>query len=93
MDTHRFDVRQLSKRVKSFHESGRPFRIYHGTTHATRVLPTTRAVVNTCDLSHILDISTANNFAMVECNVTMEQLTKETLNMACFHRWSHPSRA
>jgi FAD/FMN-containing dehydrogenase len=79
MDTHRFEVRQLSKRIHSFHEAKRPFRIYHSTSHTTRIPPPTRNLVHTCALNNILDINTTNNFAMAEPNVTMEQLAKETL--------------
>lgn len=79
MDTHRFNVRELSKEVRSFRERNRPFRIYHGDSHSFRAMHDPRAVIHTAHLDHILNINASSHFVMVEPNVTVERLVKETL--------------
>lgn len=79
MDTHKFDVRELAKEVQSFSERGRAFRIHHGATHSFRAMHDPRAVIHTTHLHHILDINPRSRFALVEPNVTVEKLAKETL--------------
>ncbi|KAF2650760.1 FAD-binding domain-containing protein [Lophiostoma macrostomum CBS 122681] len=79
MDTHRYAVREIAKEVRGFYEQKRPFRLYHGSTYSTRAMHDPHAIVNTSDLNHILDINTASKFVIVEPNVPMDQLLKETL--------------
>jgi FAD/FMN-containing dehydrogenase len=78
METHRYEVRQISKRIKSFYEARKPFHVYHGSTNSLRAEDNPKAVVNTSALSNILDVNRQGKYAMVEPNVSMDQLVKET---------------
>lgn len=78
METHRYEVRQISKRIKSFYEARQPFHVYHGSTNSLRPVHNPKAVVNTSALSNILDVNRQCKYAMVEPNVSMGQLVKET---------------
>jgi len=79
MDTHKFEVHEISNKVKLFYEARRPFSVYHGTTNSNHSIGDPRAVVNTSGLRNILDVNVKSRFAMVEPNVPMDSLVKETL--------------
>ncbi|KAF2177915.1 hypothetical protein K469DRAFT_696300 [Zopfia rhizophila CBS 207.26] len=95
MDAHCYVVREIPKLVetfydenilrrkhfttKTFYDEKRPFRVYHGSTNSTRAMHDPRAVVNTSNLRDVWDINTESKFAMVEPNVSMDKLVKETL--------------
>ena len=79
MDTHKFDVRELSKQVRFFYEHKKPFRIYHGGSHSYRAMHDPKSVIHTSHLHHILDVNKSSRFALVEPNVSMEKLLEETL--------------
>ncbi|KAK3207664.1 hypothetical protein GRF29_103g1664323 [Pseudopithomyces chartarum] len=79
MDTHKFDVRELSKQVRSFYEQRKPFRIYHGDSHSFRAMHDPKAVIHTSHLHHVLDVNKTSRFAIVEPNISMDKLLKEML--------------
>jgi len=77
---HQGAVTKLTERVKDFCNKGQKVRIYHGGTNSTRHQefdPT--KVLDTSDLDHIISIDSEKGYALVEPNVSMEQLVQETL--------------
>jgi delta24-sterol reductase len=79
MDTHKFEVHQISKQIKSFHAQQNPFNIHHGATYSSRIRPDPQAVVLTTHLDHILEVNTSSQYTIVEPNVSLDQLLKKTL--------------
>ncbi|KAF2500124.1 FAD-binding domain-containing protein [Lophium mytilinum] len=80
MDTHKFEVREIAKRVRDFHRAKKPFRMYHGSSYNTHSSGyNSRTMIDITHLRHILAINTMRNCAVVEPNVSMGQLVKETL--------------
>jgi delta24-sterol reductase len=80
MEAHNLKVRLISSRVKSFHSSSTPFRIYHGSTNSTR--PTVRnpaTSIDTSNLNSVLSVSVEDKLAIVEPNVPMDILVRECL--------------
>jgi FAD/FMN-containing dehydrogenase len=80
MEEHTLAVNAISKAVRRFHDSRRPFRIYHGSTNSTR--HSQRSRDNTVDittLNRILSIDKVSKTAIVEPNVPMDALVKATL--------------
>ncbi|PTB69308.1 hypothetical protein BBK36DRAFT_1134168 [Trichoderma citrinoviride] len=80
MEAHDKAVSAISSRVKHFHHLQKPFRIYHGATNSTR--RSHRSADNTIDtsqLSHVLSVDPAAKTAVVEPNVPMDVLVRETL--------------
>lgn len=75
---HDAAVAGISSRVRQFHESGSPFRIYHGSTNSTR--KSSRRHDNVVDISRLnLVLSIGKKTAIVEPNVPMDKLVEETL--------------
>ncbi|KAK4552380.1 hypothetical protein LTR86_010394 [Recurvomyces mirabilis] len=80
MDDHNERVRALCSRVQSFHERKAHFRIYHGTTSTTRSTKRSRdRVVDTSGLDNVLEVDVSRRTAIVEPNVSMEQLVNACL--------------
>jgi delta24-sterol reductase len=80
MDAHTPAVQTISTRIRHFHTTRTPFRIYHGSTNSTRHLdfdPST--VVDVSPLNHILSIDVESKTAVVEPNVPMDQLVQACL--------------
>jgi FAD/FMN-containing dehydrogenase len=79
-DKHRQQVADIAAQVKGYFELKKPFYIYHGSTNATRILSFKRdAMVDTSNLNNVLHVNTNMNTAIVESNVPMDKLVKETL--------------
>lgn len=75
---HRVDV--LVAEIQYFYETKTPFRIYHGTTHSTHPLAFHRdSILDTSHLSHVVRVDRFRKKALVEPNVSMEQLVDLTL--------------
>lgn len=80
MDHHNTAVTAIAARVQLLHATKTPWRIYHGGTHSTRkTAHTSNSVIDTSKLSHVLSIDPLTKTALVEPNVTMEALVKQTL--------------
>lgn len=80
MDHHNAVVATIAARVQALHAAKIPWRIYHGRTHSTRkTAHTSNNTIDTSGLSHILSIDPLTKIALVEPNVTMEALVKQTL--------------
>ena len=78
MEKHVEVVAGISKRVQSFHEQNKPFRIFHGGSNSTRQPRYCRdAIVDTSRLTNVLNID--SHGALVEPNVSMGQLVDATL--------------
>ncbi|KAK4614610.1 Delta(24)-sterol reductase [Fulvia fulva] len=79
---HTKAVGSIASRVRGFHNTSSPFRIYHGSTNSTRKSP--RRHDNIVDISHlnrVLAIDVLKKIAFVEPNVPMDQLAAATLKM------------
>jgi hypothetical protein len=82
MDRHRQEVSRISATVKSFHDRGEKFRIFHGSTNSTRKSALGRdpkKVVDTSRLNHVLHVDKDKRTALVEPNVPMDRLVEATL--------------
>ncbi|EAS36549.3 FAD binding domain-containing protein [Coccidioides immitis RS] len=80
MERHEERVSAIASRVKQFHASNRPFRIYHGSTNSTR--QSQHWEDNTVDvskLSNVLRVDKEEKLAVVEPNVPMDKLVECTL--------------
>ncbi|KAG8530534.1 uncharacterized protein KY384_005037 [Bacidia gigantensis] len=79
---HRNAVDRLSSEVGLFYTQKIPFKIFHGYTHSTRKSPCERSrIVDTSSLCHVLEINTEHKTALVEPNVSIGQLVRETLKL------------
>ena len=77
---HRNDIDKLSKKVGEFYAAKTPFRIFHGTTNSTRILSFKRSeMLDVSQLNRVLSIDSATQTAVVEPNVSMDQLLTATL--------------
>ena len=80
MDDHDKRVRAIADRVRHFHTTKTPFRIYHGATNSTRVISKdVDKIVDTSSLKHVFSVDTANLTAVVEANVPMDALVNHLL--------------
>lgn len=80
LSNHDVAVELISNRVKQFHSSSSQFRIYHGSTNATRPsLRDSERMVDTSDLNHVISVDTFAKTALVEPNVPMDALVDATL--------------
>ncbi|KIW05738.1 uncharacterized protein PV09_03595 [Verruconis gallopava] len=80
IDAHEERVEAVARRVRSFHERGVPFRIYHGATNSTRILKKdANEVVDTSALNHVISVDKNGLTAIVEPNVAMDALVDNLL--------------
>jgi delta24-sterol reductase len=80
MDAHQSSVESISSRVRHFHESNTGFRVYHGSTNSTRHAHFDReAIVDVSALNHVISIDVEKWTAVVEPNVPMDVLVRETM--------------
>lgn len=76
---HWEEVKKIAKEVKKFYESGKRFRIYHGSTNSTRPsVSKSKNIIDTSRLNKVLRIDTRMR-AIVQPNVPMDALLVETL--------------
>jgi len=82
MDDHRAAVSSIASRVQRFHTSKTPFRIYHGSTNSTRHANFDReSIIDVSALKNVLSIDTESQTAIVQPNVPMDILVRETLKV------------
>jgi Delta24-sterol reductase len=75
-----YSLTRISRRVQWFYERKQPFRIYHGSTNSTRQPQYTRRnVIDTSPLSNIIKVDEQTKTALVEPNVPMDRLVRETI--------------
>jgi delta24-sterol reductase len=80
MDAHRSTVERVRYRIQHFYELKKPFRVYHGSTNSTRHAGFDRdAIVDVSNLNHVLSIDRQKQTALVEPNVPMDALVRETI--------------
>ncbi|HSW88363.1 MAG TPA: FAD-binding protein [Candidatus Saccharimonadales bacterium] len=79
-EKHKLQVSEISEQVKDFYKQKKKVRIYHGSTNSTRTQKFQKnAFVNTSNLNHIISINFSEKYAIVEPNVSMDRLVKETM--------------
>ena len=77
---HQKHVAAIAEKVKGFCDRQAPFRIYHGSTNSTRTVAFSKdKMIDTSGLSNVLHIDKESHIALVEPNVPMDCLVKETL--------------
>ena len=80
MDRQTGIVAAIATRARHLYADRIPWRVYHGSTHSTRnTAHTSNNTIDTSDLSHIVSIDPLTKTALVEPNVTMESLVRQTL--------------
>ncbi|PKS11119.1 hypothetical protein jhhlp_002880 [Lomentospora prolificans] len=80
MDRHASEVSLISSTIAQFYKTRTPFRVYHGSTNSTRPSGKTRAnIVDTSRLNNVLSVDTTARIAVVEPNVPMDKLVRETV--------------
>lgn len=80
MQDHEHRITRLSARLNQLFETKTPFRIYHGSTNATKILEFERdKMIDVSDFDHILSIDYERRTIVVEPNVPMDKLLQTTL--------------
>jgi delta24-sterol reductase len=80
MDAHHTTVEEVRAHIQHFYNLKTPFRVYHGSTNSTRHADFDRnAIVDVSSLNQVLSINHENRTAMVEPNVPMDALVRETV--------------
>ncbi|KAI4725335.1 FAD-binding domain-containing protein [Aureobasidium sp. EXF-10728] len=79
-EAHNQRTKRVATQVRSFYDRKEPFRIFHGSTSSTRSQEQDRKkMITTSDFTGILRIDPDKRVAIVEPNVSMEQLVDATL--------------
>lgn len=77
---HEADVERICKNMKRFHAAGTRVKIWHGSTNSTRKQSFDKErMIDTSSLTRILEINEKEEYALVEPNVPMDQLVRETM--------------
>src|ERR1700738_3491290 len=80
MDGHNETVAAIAARVREYYALKTPFRIYHGSTNSTRQSQFSRnELIDTSNLSNVLEIDKVAKTVLVESNVSMDKLVRATL--------------
>lgn len=80
MDIHKKAVDVIAADVRGFYERNEPFRIYHGATNSTRQSTYRKdRIIDTRSLSNVLEVDKERKTALVEPNVSMDQLVEVTM--------------
>ncbi|KAF1947317.1 FAD binding domain-containing protein [Clathrospora elynae] len=80
MEDHKATVETVRSRMQHFYQSKTHFRVYHGSTNSTRHADFDRdAIVDVSSLNHVLSIDRERGTALVEPNVPMDALVRETM--------------
>ncbi|KAH7402851.1 FAD binding domain-containing protein [Pyrenochaeta sp. MPI-SDFR-AT-0127] len=80
MDAHNTAVESLRSSIQRFYKTKTAFRVYHGSTNSTRHANFDRdAIVDVSSLNHIISIDREKRTALVEPNVPMDALVRETI--------------
>ena len=82
MDSHEATVRKIRSRVEHYHQAKIAFRVYHGSTNSTRHAGFDQdAIVDVSSLNNVLSIDYKKKTALVEPNVPMDALVRETMKV------------
>ena len=82
MDAHKDTVDRVRSRIQHYYTNKTPFRVYHGSTNSTRHANFDRdAIVDVSSLNHVLSIDSEKKTALVEPNVPMDALVRETMKV------------
>ncbi|OAG10579.1 FAD-binding domain-containing protein [Paraphaeosphaeria sporulosa] len=82
MDNHDFAVERIRSRIVHFYNTKTAFRVYHGSTNSTRHANFDRAsILDVSALNNVLSIDPATKTAVVEPNVPMDALVRETMKV------------
>lgn len=77
---HKTKINELRQKVKIFYRKKKKFRIYHGSTNSIRLQNFKRdEVIDISALNQIISIDKKEKIAILEPNVSMDKLVKETL--------------
>lgn len=77
---HDQTVSTLQRQISDYYQRKVPFRIYHGSTNATRVVDFKRSeMIDTSHLNHVLTVDTRARTVRAESNVPMDKLLDATL--------------
>ena len=77
---HNAKIQQLSIRVEQFFKNKKPFRVFHGSTNSTRVLIFKEdETIDISNLNQVVSMNVEKRTAIVEPNVSMDQLVRATL--------------
>jgi delta24-sterol reductase len=77
---HDAKVARIAEWVAEFYKSKTPFRVFHGSTNSTRVLQFRKdQLVDISDLDRVLGVDVKKRVALIEPNVPMDRLLRETL--------------
>jgi delta24-sterol reductase len=77
---HQNKVARLQEEVRGFYDTKTQVKIFHGSTNSTRSQKMSSGqYVNVSDFDEIIEINTQENYAIVEANVSLDTLLKETL--------------
>ncbi len=80
LTTHTRKVSTLQSRIKHFHSTSTPYRIYHGSTNSTRQASfDSSAIIDVSSFKSILSINATIQTALVEPNVPMDALVAATM--------------
>lgn len=80
MEDHRSTVDKVRSRIQHFYDLKAPFRVYHGSTNSTRHADFDRdQIVDVSSLNHVLSIDRNKRTALVEPNVPMDALVRDTM--------------
>src|SRR3989338_3222093 len=83
-EQHHIDVKNVQAQMRDFFARGQQVKIYHGSTNSTRAQKFERGkFVDISRLDRVIEINTAEQYALVEPNVPMDKLVEETLRH-CF---------
>lgn len=81
-DIHKAVVDRIRSRITHFYTTKTAFRVYHGSTNSTRHANFDRAsIVDISTLNSVLSIDPVTKIAVVEPNVSMDALVRETMKV------------
>jgi delta24-sterol reductase len=82
MEGHKATVEGVRSRIEHFYETKTAFRVYHGSTNSTRHAGFDRdAIVDVSSLNNVISIDHEKKTALVEPNVPMDALVRETMKV------------
>jgi len=82
MDRHEAAVDSICSQIGRFYDSKLGFRVYHGSTNSTRHAHFDQdAIVDVSALNNIISIDQQKQIAIVEPNVPMDALVRETMKV------------
>ncbi len=79
MEDHEAAAIAIASRIRQFHETKTPFRVYHGSTNSTRRSQRRQdSTVDTSAMNRVLNVDRTKKTALVEPNVPMDALVDAT---------------